>query len=435
MSQPPFDSLGEWLAWQERLHPREIELGLERVTTVAERLQVLQPAPFVITVAGTNGKGSSVAMLAAALSDAGLRTATYTSPHLLTYNERVVIERHRVTDHALCEAFAAVEQARGDTGLTYFEFGTLAALWLIRHSAVDVAILEVGLGGRLDAVNIVDADIALVTNVGLDHQDWLGNDREAIGREKAGIFRKGRSAVYNDPVPVASVLESAANCGAELYCLQRDYRLEQEDGHWLWRRENRAVRLCADNDKPLHQIENAAGVLMCLQLVSRCINLDVAAAGKNLLDRRVAGRSDWRRVTYRGKSVELLLDVAHNLEAVQALAGELRRQSCQGRTLAVFAALVDKPVAEMTGILAPLVDEWLVAGLTCSRGCSAAQTVQRMPVAGNRVEQYASPDDAWNAACGRASPSDRVIVFGSFHTVQAVLEHIELEAEGRTGND
>lgn len=426
MKSPRFDNLPDWLRWQETLHPREIELGLERVRQVAGVLDILQPAPYVVTVGGTNGKGSSVHMLAEALMTDGYSVAAYTSPHLLKYNERICFNRQPVRDGALCEAFDAVDDARGETSLTYFEFGTLAALWLMCRQAVDVAILEVGLGGRLDAVNIVDADLSLVTNIGLDHQDWLGTDRETIGREKAGIIRPQKPVVYNDSVPVKSLIDEAESSGSELYCLDRDYFSETVDGYWQWRYEDLCIEVSLGGQKlPGHQIQNAAGALMCLCIMKAHFSLDLSSLAVKMLTSFPSGRNEWRQVTGNLADFLVLMDVAHNAEAVETLAQQLFDRPCQGKTIAIYATLKDKPVERIASIMSPWIDEWLVAGLDAPRGCKVQELTGRLSAADISARPFGNPVEAWQHAMSRATSADRVIVFGSFYTVQAVMQAVD----------
>ncbi len=306
-----FDTLNDWLAWQETLHPKAIDLGLERVREVAARLGLLAPKHVVISVAGTNGKGSSVAMLEAILACAGLRVGAYTSPHLWQYNERIRIDRQPVDDAVLVASFARIDAARGDISLSYFEFGTLAALDILQRADVDVAVLEVGLGGRLDAVNIVDADCALVTGIGIDHVEWLGPDRESIGREKAGIFRGGRPAVCSDPQPPASLRAVAQDCGAIWYGLGEQFGYARTGEVWDWWGPN--LRL---DGLPLpalpgpFQLQNAAGVVMALQTLGARLPVSVQALQAGLRAARVAGR-----FTVVPGPFETIFDVAHNPHA------------------------------------------------------------------------------------------------------------------------
>lgn len=411
-----FHTLADWLAWQETLHPKAIDLGLERVRAVAERLGLLAPAHLVITVAGTNGKGSSVALLEAILACAGLRVGAYTSPHLWRYNERIRIDRKAVGDADIVAAFDRIDSARGDISLSYFEFGTLAALDLFARAQRDVVLLEVGLGGRLDAVNILDADCALVTGIGIDHVEWLGPDRESIGREKAGIFRAGRPAVCSDPQPPASVRETARILGADWFGLGEQYSYERMDGGWTW--WGGGVRL---ESLPLpalpgpFQLQNAAGVLMALRTLGARVPVTLAAIRDGLVQVRIAGRFQ----VVPG-AMEEIYDVAHNPHGAQALAAALAARPCAGRTLAVCAMLADKDAAGVAAALAGQVQAWFLAGLDEARGQSADALAARMHLP---VEPHccADPAAALNAARTAARPGDRIVVFGSFHTIAELL--------------
>lgn len=412
-------SLADWLAYQERLHSQPIELGLERVAIVAERLGALHPAPVVITVTGTNGKGSSVALLEAILRAAGYRVGAYTSPHLLRYTERIRLDGLEVDEAALCESFERVETARAETSLTYFEFGTLAAFDVFTRAGLDVAILEVGMGGRLDAVNIVDPDVALVTNVGLDHQAWLGTDREAIAREKAGIFRAGRPAVFGEADVPRSVEQRAAALGAPLHVQGRDFGYEAQGDTWSWWSANRARRaLPLPALRGPFQLQNATGALMALELVADRLPVGQAELRDGLLAVSLPGR-----LQALPSSVQLLVDVAHNPHGAHALADALRAMPCRGRTHAVVAMLADKDIEATLAELAPLVSRWYGAGLAVPRGADAERMGQALrQAAGNAaVELRACVNEALRQAEKNAAPLDRIILFGSFYTVAAVL--------------
>ncbi|MGH8245669.1 MAG: bifunctional tetrahydrofolate synthase/dihydrofolate synthase, partial [Gammaproteobacteria bacterium] len=336
---PRFGSLKEWLFWQERLHFPAIELGLERSRTVAERLGLLPPGFTVLTIAGTNGKGSSAAMLDLALRGAGYRVGKYTSPHLMRYNERICVDGAEMTDDELCRVFDQVDGAREDVSLTYFEFGTLAALQVFREMHVDVAIMEVGLGGRLDAVNILDADVALVTTIDLDHERWLGSDRESIGREKAGIFRAGRPAVCADPHPPNSVIQAAQAVGATYYQAGRDFIYSVSGGRWDWRIAGGRALLAMPNPCTDHkrQVQNAAGVLMVLSVIADRFPVSAEVICASLGDFHLAGRFQ----IVPGQ-IPFVLDVAHNRQAAEVLAENLVRLPCTGRTHLVIGMLKDK---------------------------------------------------------------------------------------------
>lgn len=414
-----FSTLDQWLNWQETLHPNEIELGLERVSGVLGRLHANQPGFTAVTVAGTNGKGSSVAMLEAILLAAGYRVGAYSSPHLLRYNERIRINGAEVDDQTLCAAFECVDQARGETSLTYFEFGTLAAIDIFQQAEIDIAILEVGLGGRLDAVNMLDADVALITAIDLDHQDWLGDDRESIGREKAGILRAGRPAVCTDSHPPASLLAHAQQLEAPLALLGRDFFAEVGSNDWRWRGQD-GLELVLPLPALVGEVQcaNAAGVLMVLQTLGADFPLDVAAIREGLVSVCLAGR--FQQIP--GPPLQIF-DVAHNPQSARALAQNLAAQACQGRTRLVLAMLADKDVASVVESLRHVIDDWYLAPLAVTRGASseqlqnAVQSADQSTKQGAKTKSYASVSEALRAAQQDATEQDRIVVAGSFYTV------------------
>jgi dihydrofolate synthase/folylpolyglutamate synthase len=427
------DPVDAWLQGQAGLNPRDIELGLERMRQVWERLGRPQPAPLVITVGGTNGKGSCVALLEAILTAAGYRVGCYTSPHLQRYAERVRIAGVPVADQPMLAALQHTADARAGTPLTYFELGTLAALQLFAAAALDVAILEVGLGGRLDAVNLVDADAALVSSIALDHQDWLGPDREAIGREKAGIFRAGRPAVCADPDPPQSLLAYASEVGAELRVQGRDFAAERSGEQWHWRSATRRrLALPLPALRGPHQLRNAAAVLAVLDALAARLPVDQGAVREGLLAARLPGRFQVEAVD----GTTWVLDVAHNPEAAAALRENLGAQFVAGRTLAVLGMLRDKDVG---GVVAPLldqVDEWHLAGLDDPRGLSAAALAERLERAraaergAAPVMLHPDPASALEAVRAATAAADRVLVFGSFVTVGAALDWLQRDRPG-----
>lgn len=415
-----FPTLEQWLAWQETLHPAEIELGLDRVAAVARRLALLPPAPVVITVGGTNGKGSTVALLESLLRAAGYRVGAYTSPHLLRYNERVRVDGTDADDAALCAAFERVNQARGDISLTYFEFGTLAALDIFHRRQVEVAVLEVGMGGRLDAVNICDPDVAIVTTVDLDHAQWLGATREAVGFEKAGIFRSGRPAVFGGTDAPAALTAHAAAIGATLHRLGVDFGYRRADAQWDWwwdGRQRHALPLPALRGHA--QLGNAATVLTALALVADRLPLIQAQVRAGLLEVRLAGRFQ-----VEDGEVMRILDVAHNPEAARELALNLDALPCGGRTLAVVGMLGDKDIGGVLAVLHSRVDRWYPAGLAVPRGAAAERLAAALAMAGvavGAITPMSSVAAALAAARRDAAAGDRIVVFGSFHTVAAAL--------------
>ena len=415
------------MAWLETLHPREIELGLERTAEVRDRLG-LGALPFVVvTVGGTNGKGSTVALLEHCLHAAGYRVGAYTSPHLIDYNERVRIATEAVNDDELCAAFARVEAARADVPLTYFEFGTLAAVELFRANEIDIALLEVGLGGRLDAVNIWEADVAIVSSIGIDHTEWLGPDRESIGREKAGIFRVHQCAICGDPDPPRSLIETAQKVGARLLRVHKDFDFERLPEGWTWRSVDHVhAGLPYPAMRGEYQLYNAACVFMALECLADRFPVTQADLRAGLLNAVLPGRFQ----TLPGRPVRVL-DVAHNAQAAQALAHSLRSQVIPGRTLAVCGMLHDKPIVEVLGILAPQVARWHVAGLPGTRGTSTEDMRAALAAAGvsDDVGLHEDIEQAYAAALAEAEDNDRIVAFGSFHTVGAILRQLK----NRTG--
>lgn len=416
-----FNTLDEWLAWQETLHPSAIDLGLERIRPVLLRLGLQQPPCAVVTVGGTNGKGSSVAMLDAILRAAGYRVGAYTSPHLLRYNERICIDGVAVDDVTLCAAFERIDHARQDTSLTYFEFGTLAAFSIFSAAPLDVVILEVGMGGRLDAVNLWDADVALVTAIGIDHTAWLGDTREEIAFEKAGIFRAGRPAVCGDPDPPHTLLQHADKIGAPLYRFGRDFGYNVDGMAWSWWSvTQRRHALPHPALRGPFQLQNAAGVLMVLELLAQSLPVNQGDIRQGLSAVQLAGRFQM----LPGMPLRIL-DVAHNPHGAQVLAQSLRAQPCAGQTHAVMSMLADKDIDGVISVMCDVIDVWHVAGLDVPRGVSGAQLAGRLQAAGiTSVHVHANVTAAYQQAGSHAQPIDRVVVFGSFYTVAEVVNGV-----------
>ncbi|WP_323844918.1 bifunctional tetrahydrofolate synthase/dihydrofolate synthase [Microbulbifer magnicolonia] len=419
-------SLQTWLTRLEKLHPTEIELGLKRVAEVARALGVEKPAPRVISVAGTNGKGSCVATMEALLCAGGHSVGAYSSPHLLRFNERVRIDGAEVADADLIRAFEAVEAVRGQTSLTYFEFTTLAALWLFREAGVEYALLEVGLGGRLDAVNLVDADLAVITSVAIDHEAWLGRDREVIGREKAGILRPGSPFVCADPEPPLSVVSAATGLGGPSYYIGRDFSVARSAGGDRYRFGELEVAI-PPISLPRPSIAAAITALAVLEALP-AQGLDEALAGI-----RLAGRC--QQIRWRDR--DLLLDVGHNPAAADYLARWLGANPVSGRTLALVAAMADK---DLPGLFAPLrqrVDSWrpaLLPGNPRAAGCEALLAGLRAAgVPDARVESRCpAVVDGLEQLLLTSGPQDRLLVFGSFFTVAEVLQRIREESDGES---
>ncbi|BCK88066.1 dihydrofolate synthase/folylpolyglutamate synthase [Sideroxyarcus emersonii] len=411
------DTLADWLTYLESLHPKTIALGLDRVAQVKQRLN-LQPAFPVIVVGGTNGKGSVCAMLEAILHAAGYRVGCYTSPHLLAYNERVRIAKQQASDAELCASFAQIEQVRGDIPLTYFEFGTLAAMQCFISHQVDVAVLEVGLGGRLDAVNVFDADCAVVASVDIDHTDYLGDTREQIAFEKAGIFRRDRVAICADSDVPQTLRTRAREIGAQLWSIGSEFGFVPHQGQWDYR-----SRSAARNALPYpalrgaFQLHNASAVLAALDALKDRLPVSMEAVRRGLVEVQLAGRFQF----VPGRP-QLILDVAHNPHAARSLAQNLGDLP-PARTFAVFAMLKDKDMAGVVRALDAQIDVWLVAGIDAPRGATAAELAQVLQNAQVRGEVKAclTIADALHEASNRASENDRIAAFGSFYTVAEVM--------------
>jgi len=422
------NSLDHWLEHCERLHPHNIEMGLDRVRTVVERMALHFDCP-VITVAGTNGKGSTCAMLEACLLQAGYRTGVYTSPHLVHFQERCRVHGETVEPAALLPHFERVEQARQGAApeeavsLTYFEFTTLAILSLMAASNLEVAILEVGLGGRLDAVNVIDADCAVITSIDLDHMDWLGTDRESIGREKAGIMRTGRPVIVSDPVPPQSVLDHGLEIGADVWTFGRDFNFTGDKQQWGWAgRGRRYSGLAYPALRGANQLVNASGVLAALEALRSRIPVTAQAVRNGLAMVELPGRFQ----IVPGQPA-LVLDVAHNPHAVAALTENLDAMGYYPTTHAVFGAMADKDVAPMLARVGPLVDRWYFCDLPTPRAATAEQLRSSWQTVNTRdavkAGTYMDPLSALNAAVAAADPADRIVVFGSFFTVGGVLKN------------
>lgn len=431
-------TLGEWLAYLEQLHPSAIDMGLERSQQVAARLGLGRPAPRVITVTGTNGKGSTCAFVAALLQAQGLKVGVYSSPHLLRYNERVQLNGVEATDEQLCEAFAALDAGRGDTSLTYFEMGTLAAFWLFEREQLDAVVLEVGLGGRLDTVNVVDADLALITSIGVDHTDYLGDTRESVAYEKAGILRPGKPALCGDLDPPHTLLDKVRELDCPFFLRGRDFSLDVADDHWSWRGVDARGLGVELHGLPLLNLpmENAALALQAYLLLDLPWNAGQIA--DTLQRTRVVGRLDRRAFEWQGKRLDLLLDVGHNPHAAQYLARRLASHVPKGRRLAVFGLLSDK---DLEGVVAPLlssVQAWAVAPLDTPRSRSADDVQALLQNLGATVTSHASVIAALEAQCTVATAEDEILLFGSFYCVAEALEWLarrstEEAAHGITG--
>jgi dihydrofolate synthase / folylpolyglutamate synthase len=419
---PPvrFARLDAWLEWQQSAHPRAIDLGLERVARVLARTGWRGARQPVITVGGTNGKGSCVALLEAMLRGGGYRVGAFTSPHLVDYRERVRINGTWVSEASLVAAFERIADALGGDSLTFFEFNTLAALLIFETAAPDVVVLEVGLGGRLDAVNVVDADVAVVVSVGLDHMDWLGPDLESIGREKAGIFRPGQPAICGMPEPPRSLREVADGQGARLRLRGRDFRAsERADGAWDYHDDRGALEgLPAPALEGVAQVGNAATALAAVRELAAKLPLSRAAIEAGLRQVQLQGR--FQRVA-GAAGIEWVFDVAHNPDAAAVLAESLARIPARGRTLAVCGMLADKDVPTVLGALRDRVDRWFAATTDGLRGLDDAALASRGAEAGIAMTPAGSVHQAMDLAASVARAGDRILVFGSFHTVGPAL--------------
>lgn len=421
-------SLPEWLHYLEQLHPTAIDMGLDRCREVANRLALTRPAPLVVTVTGTNGKGSTCAFLAQMLAVQGKRVGVYSSPHLLRYNERVRIDGVEATDQALCNAFEAVERARGDISLTYFEMGTLAAFWLFERAGLDAAVLEVGLGGRLDAVNLIDADVAVVTNIGLDHAEWLGDTRDSVAYEKAGIFRAGRPAVCGDPLPPRSLTKVARQLQVPLRVRGHDFELVKDRGCWHWQGQTSTGEALELRDIPILALplENAALALQAFALLGAVWQPQQLIEA--LTTTGVIGRMDRRTVTWEGRRLSVVLDVGHNPHAAAYLAQQLQLQPKQGRRIAVFGLLADKDLNGVLEPLLPVFDSWAVSSLPTPRSRSADALSEALMERGASVTIYSGVAQALDRECVRADEEDELVVFGSFYCVAEALDWLERNA-------
>jgi len=418
-----FDSLKGWLDWQESLHPLAIDLGLERAAQVFHALNPDCLKPLTITVAGTNGKGSCIAFLEAIYRAEGYRVGAYSSPHILKYNERIKIDGKPVSDELICEAFARIESVRGNTSLSYFEFGTLAALDIFRRSGLDVQLLEVGLGGRLDAVNIVDPNVALVTSIGIDHVDWLGATREAIGQEKAGIFRAKTPAIIGDCDPPNSLLQSAIDKDARLYCIDKDFGYKKQATTWNWFAGDRLIsQLPEPGLKGEHQYRNASAVILAVELLAKSLPVSDVSIRAGLKNIQLLGRFQ-----LINDKIPVLLDVGHNPEAAKTLVAYLKMTFPGKRIHAIFSMMKDKDIAGVLEIMNPVVYHWFFAPLANPR--SATEPLMREIFSQSSVTRvsfgFTSFAEAFNAAKNQALENDLLLVFGSFFLVSDCLNEFE----------
>lgn len=415
-----FKRLAEWLVWQETLHSQKIELGLERVADVANNMGLAKPSYKTIVVAGTNGKGSIVATLESIFHHAGYKVGAYTSPHLLHYNERIRVGLQNVDDDSLCNAFNKIDQAREETSLSYFEFGTLAAMQVFDDSELDVAIYEVGLGGRLDAVNILDNDVAIISSIGIDHVQWLGSTRELIGFEKAGVFRANQTAICGDKDPPNSLLEYAEKLGTDLLLINKDYSYKKHnDKTWSFSDE----KLNWD-DLPMPslygetQIGNAATALMALIQLDEQLPVTRESVDRGLSNICLPGRFQ----VIPG-ACEIIVDVAHNLDSAKVLVDNLREMKSASKTIAVFAVLADKDVCGIIECVEGVFDEWHISQLDSERALEKESLKKQLDKCCHDcvIYSHSSISEAYNAAKNKANEDTRIVVFGSFLTVAEVL--------------
>jgi len=430
-------SLADWLGWLEQSHPKEIDLGLDRVRQVAERMDLLNPRAKVITVAGTNGKGSCVTATAGLLHAAGCTTGVYTSPHLLHYAERIQINGKPVSDEFICAAFekiagACKSSAKGSTdiSLTYFEYGTLAALEIFKQQEVDFIVLEVGLGGRLDAVNIIDADLAVITSIAIDHQDWLGDTRDAIGGEKAGILREQQLFVCADQEPPQSILNTSRKLNTQAYYIGRDFSFVDQHLHWLWKGKaasgsNIELPLMRAPHLPLPSMAAALQVIYLLN-----IELTPDAIETALLNLRLPGR--FQKIRFQNR--EFILDVAHNPAATEYLAKRLLAEPAAGKTFAIVAMMSDKDRTASLANVATLVDEWFLLDLSnIPRAASVHALTENLLPLNARVKQAGDINLLMSAVMACTQPQDRILIFGSFFTVAAALAYLQANEQAPRG--
>lgn len=419
-------SVDAWLAYIEALHPKSIAMGLERVSIVAQRLALFSQfqRPVIVTVAGTNGKGSSCAMLERIFAEAGYRVGCYTSPHLQRYQERVRVCSEEISDQDLCEAFDAVESARDTIELTYFEMGTLAAFWYFSQQPLDVLVLEVGLGGRLDAVNILDADCAIVTNVDMDHMEYLGDTREKIGLEKAGVYRTHQIAICGDRSPPKSLVGYAAKLGVELHLIQQAFKVDAMDEYWRYRDACGVLDIPPLSLTGVFQRDNAASVIFAIRALSPMLPVADAVIVKTLPKVQLSGRFQ-----YLHHAPDIIVDVAHNPQAAQSLLDnllELRKNMPKdGRLIAVFAMLADKDIQAVVKILMHQFDTWHVAEIKHLRAAKLNNLVRIFGDSGvsSPVEAHLNIESALSSAYKSVAKNDKIIVFGSFFTVAAALDY------------
>lgn len=418
-----FDSLKGWLDWQENFHPISIDLGLDRVNRVYRALNPSRKKPTTITVAGTNGKGSCIAYLEAIYRAQGYRVGTYSSPHILKYNERIKINGEPVSDALICDAFSKIEAVRDETSLSYFEFGTLAALEIFKNAHLDIQLLEVGLGGRLDAVNIVEPDITLITSIAIDHVDWLGTTREAIGREKSGIFRTDIPAIVGDPNPPETLLEIATDKKAPLYLIKSDFNYSKHDTTWDWTSKQRIITDIPEPGlKGEHQYRNASSAILAVDLLSKKLFVDNDAIRNGIKNIHLLGRFQ-----LIDDKIPVLLDVGHNPEAVKTLVDYLTTAFPDKKIHAIFSMMKDKDIASVLEIMNPIIYDWFFTPLSNPR--TVAEETMKNIFSQSSVSRvsfgYKDFNDAFNTAQSQSQPNDLLLVFGSFFLVSECLNEFK----------
>lgn len=418
-----FNSVEEWLKWQEGLHAQGIELGLDRCSKVAHDMELLSPKFITVSVAGTNGKGSSIEIIAAILKDSFYKVGCYTSPHLIKYNERIRINGVQVTDQMLCESFNRIDNVRKNISLTYFEFGTLAALDIFHQVGIDIALFEVGLGGRLDAVNCIDANIALITSIDLDHIEWLGTDRESIAYEKAGIFRDNQSAVCSDLNPPMALFEHAKKVGTILHTIDKDFHYQLFQDSWSWQCNDIAyLDLPCPSQYNVCQVQNAAGALMVLYLLRDRVNIDITLIKQGLQSFNIAARFQMIAQEKR-----IILDVAHNNQAAENLMNNLKRLPSQGKIHLIIGMLKEKDHAGFLSRLIDITDYWYTLTISTPRGSNSRVLKKKLLDLGVTVpiSEHANISDAFSRVDAHFQLHDTIVVTGSFISVGKAIKYLQ----------
>ena len=413
-------TLAEWLSWQEKLHLSEIDLGLERIRAVANNLDLLSPSFPIITVAGTNGKGSAVALLESVLYAQGYKIGSYTSPHLIDYNERIKLDTSNLSDDLIINAFEQIDEARGSVSLTYFEFSTLAAVLVFIQQKVDVAILEVGLGGRLDASNLWDTSLAIITSIGIDHVDWLGDDREIIAVEKSGIMRKDVPVICGDLDPPQNIAKEAKRIGAHLHQINNAFSYKKnDDATWLWKDQNKTYTLPFPALAGEFQLNNAATVVAGLKAINALLPVKQENIEKGLSQVSLIGRLQIIR-----QKPEWLIDVAHNPHAAKQLAKHLQSNPVKGKTFALFSMLKDKDIVQVISIMNSHIDEWHIVELSGPRSTKMDElkrTISRQSESNKNIIVHENFLNAVESVKTNSNLKDRVVAFGSFLVVSEVI--------------